>query len=232
MRARRQRPPRLRRRVAGPRGNGDGPHGRAHAPPGEGDPGQRGPQVPLHVVGQGLEGADVEDPHRGPRGHRPRGRGRANKAVEAPEEGGERLAAARWGVHEDVAAAGDRRPTLHLRLRGRRERIAEPGGDGRRETRERVLDGRRRGGAGGSGRSAGHGSASIRRAVETDRLFYDNGRAGRRARGGPRQSDACTSWSRAGSMISSTSPISRHSSGPRNRSRPDQMKRRHHGASL
>ena len=162
----------VRRRVAGPRGDGDRPHGRAEAPSREGDPGQRGPQVPLHVVGQGLERADVEDPHGGARGRRARGRGRSNEPIDAPQEGGQRLAAARGGVEQDVAAAGDRRPALDLGRRRRREGVTEPGRDGRREPRERVLGGRGRGWAGGRSGSAGHGIASIRRRRQTDQAFY------------------------------------------------------------
>ena len=170
-RALRQRPPLIRGRVAGPRGDGDGPHGRAEAPSRQGDPGQRGPQVPLDVVGQGFERADVQDPHGGARGRRARGRGRSNEPIDAPQEGGQRLAAARGGVEEDVAAAGDRRPALHLGRRRRGEGVPEPRCDGRREARERVLGGRGRGWAGGRSGSAGHGRASIRREGQTDRLF-------------------------------------------------------------
>jgi hypothetical protein len=74
-------------------------------------------------------------------------------------------------VEEDVAAAGDRGPALDLGRGRGGEGVAEPGGDGRRETRERVLGGRGRGWTGGRSGSAGHGIASIRGAGETDRLF-------------------------------------------------------------
>ncbi len=55
--------PVLRRGVARPAGDGDLWRRLAEALGREADAGQRGPQVALHVVGQGLERRDVEDPH-------------------------------------------------------------------------------------------------------------------------------------------------------------------------
>ena len=52
-------------------------------------------------------------------------------------------------MEEDVAAAGDGGPALDLGGGRGSEGTAEPGRDGRREARERVLGGRGRGWAGG-----------------------------------------------------------------------------------
>ncbi len=52
----------LRGRVAGPAGDGDVRRRFAESGGGQADAGQRRPEVPLDVVGQGLERRDVEDP--------------------------------------------------------------------------------------------------------------------------------------------------------------------------
>ena len=97
----------LGRRVAGAARDRDVGAGRAEAGGGEGDPGERRPEVALDVVGQRLERADVQDadacpvwPFVGGRSRRRRG-----QPVERPEERGEGLAAAGRGVDQRVAAA-------------------------------------------------------------------------------------------------------------------------------
>ena len=97
----------------------------------EPDPRQRRPQVALHVVGQGLERGDVEDPDVA--GLRP-GRGGARvpgETVQAPQEGGQGLATPRRGVDERVVPRADRRPAFRLRLRRRLEARLEPVADRR-----------------------------------------------------------------------------------------------------
>ncbi len=61
------------------------------------------------------------------------GNGLAGQPVEAPEKGGERLAASRWGGHEDMAARGDLVPSTLLNLRGTIKRGAKPVARGRRK---------------------------------------------------------------------------------------------------
>ena len=161
----------VRRRVAGARRDRHRADRRPEPLAGKGDPRQRRPQVPLHVIRQRLEGADVEDPDRRAACGRPRRGRRADEPVETPEERGKGLAAAGGCVDEDVAAAGDRRPALDLRPRRGRERGLEPCRDGRPEPRERVLGERGRGGALGRIGAAGHGRPSIRRRDQTDRVF-------------------------------------------------------------
>ena len=83
------------------------------------DPGQRRAQVALDVVGQGLERADVEHADRPLRrcrlGHEP---------IEAPQEGGEGLAAAGRGMDQGVRAAADRAPAELLGAGRLGERLA------------------------------------------------------------------------------------------------------------
>ena len=115
-------PPLLGRRVAGAHGRGDLEQGGAAFGGGPGDAAQRRPQVALDVVGQGLEGGDVEQAAAAAR----RGRGRGEEAVEAPEEGGQGLARPGGGVDQHVAPGGDGRPALLLGGGGRGEGGAEP----------------------------------------------------------------------------------------------------------
>ena len=125
------------------------------------DPGERRPQVPLDVVGQGLERRDVEDADGAGRAALgPRRRRMGREAVQRPEERGERLAAPRRGVDQRVPAGGDRRPAAGLRVGGRLEARLEPLADGARERGEGV------GGTGvrlGPRLGRGHGTASIGR---------------------------------------------------------------------
>ena len=95
------------------------------------DAAQRRAQVLLHVVGERLEGRDVDEP-------RPVGAGLGHQPVERPQEGGERLARAGRGGDQRVLARGDRRPRLRLRRGRLGERAREPlpdlrgeGGEGR-----------------------------------------------------------------------------------------------------
>ena len=130
----------LRGGVAGPAGDGDLWRRLAEALGGEADAGERGPQVALDVVGQGLERRDVQDAHVAGLallGRRARVLG---EAVERVQEGGQGLATPRGRVDERVLASRDGRPALRLGLRGRLETRLEPGANGRRERRERIGD--------------------------------------------------------------------------------------------
>ncbi len=83
---------------------------------------ERRAQVALDVDGQRLQRRDVEDAA-------PLllvWRRLEHQAVDAPEEPGQRLAAARRRQQQCAGAAGDDRPALCLGSRGRTERIPEP----------------------------------------------------------------------------------------------------------
>ena len=119
------------------------------------DPGQRRPQVALDVVGQGLERRDVQDADvPGLAALRRRARV-AGQAVEAPQEGGQGLAAPGRGVDQGVMAVRDRRPALGLGLGRGLEAALEPVADRRREALERAVLAavlrRRRAGPGATG---------------------------------------------------------------------------------
>ncbi len=87
----------------------------------EAEAAERRAQVALDVVGERLQRGHVEQA----RAVIVERRG-GDKAVEAPEERGERLARAGRGADQDVLAGRDRRPRLRLR-RGRRfEGVGEP----------------------------------------------------------------------------------------------------------
>ena len=109
------------------------------------DPAQRRAQVAVDVVGERLQRRDVDEARVGRRFARER--------VEAPQEGGERLAAARRRGDEHVVAGRDRRPCLRLRRGGRLERALEPvaDGGGERRQRQRSSEGTRRGSPPGCG---------------------------------------------------------------------------------
>ncbi len=76
------------------------------------DPGERRPQVALHVVGESLHRRHIEHPAP----LRRLGDRLVEQTVERPEEGGERLARAGGGMDEGVLAPGDNRPAQRLRL--------------------------------------------------------------------------------------------------------------------
>ena len=85
-------------------------------------------EVALDVVGEGLEGRDVDD--LGPLGQ-PSVQACAHQAVETGEEGGQSLARARGRGDEGVSSLGDGRPALGLCLCRPVEAVTEPGLDQR-----------------------------------------------------------------------------------------------------
>ncbi len=86
------------------------------------NPHQRRTQVSVHVVGERFQRRYVKDATAlGLGRHRLRG-----QPIEAPEEGGQRLAAAGGGGHEHVPARGHLAPPALLDLRGLREGSAKP----------------------------------------------------------------------------------------------------------
>ena len=143
-----------RRRVAGADGNRRHSVHVAARRRAIGDAGQRRPQVAFDVDGERLERRQVEHAAArgriasrrltlpaptGPADYRTRGpadartRGLADQRhrlehepVDAPQEGGERLAAAGGRQDERRVSARDRRPALRLRRRRRCKRRAEP----------------------------------------------------------------------------------------------------------
>ena len=86
---------------------------------GEADAGERRPQVLLDVDGQGPQRRDVEQPGAV---LAVVGRRRRHQPVDAPQEGGERLARAGGGQDQRVVARRDGRPALGLRRRWARRR--------------------------------------------------------------------------------------------------------------
>ena len=133
-------------RVAGPDADRDVGRGLAQALRREADARERGTQVALDVVGQGLERADVQDADAAAVLAAGLRAGVGDEAIERPEEGGEGLAAAGGRVDERVLARRDGRPAAVLRLRGPLERALEPLAHGRAEAVERIIGrGRTRG---------------------------------------------------------------------------------------
>ncbi len=122
------------RRVAGADGDGRRGDGDALRLRDVRDAGQRRAQVALDVDGQRLERRDVE--------HAAaclwRRRRLEHQAVEAPEERGQRLAAAGRGEDQRRLAARDGRPAELLWFRGRVERAREPLADSRVKQVERL----------------------------------------------------------------------------------------------
>ena len=116
---------------------------------GERDARERCAQVALHVVGEGLERADVQDADAAGNAARRRGPRILDEAIQAPQERGQRLAAAGGGMDQGAAARADRRPALRLGRRGGLERRLEPGPHRGPEGCERILAAR------------GHGTPSI-----------------------------------------------------------------------
>ncbi len=127
---------------------------------GQRDARQRCAQVAFHIVGEGLEGADVQDadaPRVPARWRRP---GMLDEAVQAPQERGQGLAAAGGGVDEGAPPGADRRPPLGLGRRRGLERRLEPGPHRGPEGCERILAAR------------GHGTPSIGRNHVFVQMFY------------------------------------------------------------
>ncbi len=124
-----------RRRVAGAHAHPYVMGGPSQAFGSQADAGQWRAQVAVYVVDQGLERGNVE--HAQP-GRRVARRFLRQQPVEAPEERGQRLAAAGGRTDERVLTRGDGRPTLRLRVRGAGERLGEPRSGRRFERGERV----------------------------------------------------------------------------------------------
>ena len=122
-----------RRRVAGADEETRDVHDLAAAPGGGRDSHDRRAQVALDVHGERLQRRDVDDPAAPPG----LGRRREHHAVQAPEERGQRLAAARRGEEQRRLAAADRRPALGLGRGRPLERGAEPVPDGGMKRRKR-----------------------------------------------------------------------------------------------
>ena len=95
----------------------------AEAGGGMADPDERGPEVALHVHGEGLHRGHVD--HAAAVGGLRGGWGR-HDAVEGPEEGGERLAGAGGRYDEGVLRLSDRLPRAGLGRRRAGERTREP----------------------------------------------------------------------------------------------------------
>ena len=115
--------PLLRRGIAGAAGHPDVRERDAEPARLVRNPCQRRPQVPLHVVRERLQRADVEDPATGGSVDR---RGGTEQAVEGPQEGGERLPGPGRGADDRVLTLGDRGPALSLGGRGFGEGALEP----------------------------------------------------------------------------------------------------------
>jgi hypothetical protein len=123
-------------RVAGPGRNLRRRHRNARGVRRIGDARQGRAQVAFDVCGERLQGRDVEDP-----APLLRRRGRLeHQSIEAPEEGGECLAAAGRRQDQRGIAARDRRPPQLLRFRRLPECAGEPRADGRLEQIERPGD--------------------------------------------------------------------------------------------
>ena len=110
------------RGVAGPDADRDLGNRQAQALGLQRKPGQRRPQVALDVHGERLERAHVEDATAGVDGWDRL----ARQAVEAPVEGGQRLAGAGRGRHQRVAPGGDLEPAFLLDVGGLTEGLPEP----------------------------------------------------------------------------------------------------------
>ncbi len=155
-------------RVTGPARDADPWNGLAKPLGRHRDPGQRRPQVPLDVVGQRLEWRDVQDADTPRCLAGRRGAWIGGEPVEAPQECGEGLAAARRGVDQRVLTLGDRGPALCLGVGRSLEARFEPIADGGREGREGIARGCRR----RSARRSGHGASVYRSRDDLDQMFY------------------------------------------------------------
>ena len=184
-------------RVAGPARDGDPRRLVAEFLRGQADPCERRSQVALHVVCQGLQRRDVEDPDVAGVLSCCRRAGVAGQAVKCVEEGGEGLATAGRSVDQRVIAPGDGGPAAGLGFGRGLEARFEPGPDGGREGCERIGD---------NGR--GHGTAIIGAALRFDHLFHTG-----ESRHPPpvpvpadRRSTFCVARVRAGRQIVSARP--------------------------
>ena len=121
--------------IAGAQAHAHLADGGAESLGGQGDAGQRCTEVAVDVVDQGLQGGDVEDAQAL---SRVRGLVLGQQTIQAPQEGGQRLAAAGGCTDQAVLPCGDGRPTLRLRLGGCLERTLEPRARGRLEDGERL----------------------------------------------------------------------------------------------
>ncbi len=137
------------RRVAGAARDRDVRRFLPEALRGERDAGERRAQVAFHVVGEGLQRADVQDANAAGIPARRRGPRILDEAIQAPQERGQGLAAAGGGMDQGAATRTDRRPALRLGRRGSLERRLEPGPHRGPEGCERILAAR------------GHGTPSI-----------------------------------------------------------------------
>ena len=88
------------------------------------DPAQRGAQVAIDVVGERLQGGDVDQADPALAGVS--GRRLLGELVDCVQERRQRLPRARGGRDQDVLAGGDRRPGLDLSRCGCRESAREP----------------------------------------------------------------------------------------------------------
>jgi hypothetical protein len=114
------------RRVSRAQRRADGRDQRAEAHRRGFDPAERCLEVALHVGAEGLERRDIDDARAIVEPTLERA---AHQAVDAGEEGGQRLARSRRCHDERVAPGGDLGPTARLCLRRRAEALAKPGGD-------------------------------------------------------------------------------------------------------
>ena len=105
---------------------------------GVGDPGQRCPEVALHVMGQGLHRGYVEDAAAPGLGRHRFG----EQLVERVEERRQRLARPGGGVDQRVLTGGDGRPPAGLSLGRARKGLLEPGGRSGREQLSQHLEAR------------------------------------------------------------------------------------------
>ena len=122
------------RRVAGADGDGRRDQDLRPARRDLHDAGQRRPQVAFDVHRQCFERRYVEHAT----SIRFRRRRREHQTVEAPEKGGQRLAAAGGRKDQRRFTTRDRGPAEALRACRRLERTAEPGADGRMKRRQWV----------------------------------------------------------------------------------------------
>ncbi|MNX71747.1 hypothetical protein D3C86_1030740 [compost metagenome] len=116
--------------IAGAHGGADLQFGQPHHAQLLGNAGQRVLQVDLDVVGQCLEGRDVD--HQGCVGQAFGAfQAAVHQVIDDGEKGGEGLAGTGGRGDQSRAALADQRPRPGLGGGDRRERVTEPGADGR-----------------------------------------------------------------------------------------------------